>query len=49
MIHCLISLALMIKDVKAEINIHMDFSIGCMDLKFENNVSREEKNVTNKK
>lgn len=40
MIHCLISSDYMIKDIKAHINIHMDFSIhSYMDLKF----SREEK------
>lgn len=30
----------MIKDAKAEINIHKDFAIGYTDLKFEDNVSR---------
>ena len=33
----------MIKDIKREINIHKDFSMGCMDLKFEDNVSKGEK------
>lgn len=33
----------MIKDIKAEINIHRDFSMGCMDLKFDDDVSRGEK------